>query len=82
MYATSEVEFHRPEAIDTLEIQQFSNDCRKLLRDCDCWVFNPWSSFQMTVESNNVIAIATLCDWLKRLASVFQPVRSVIFPAL
>ena len=27
----------------------------------------------MTVESNNVIAIATLSDWLKRLAPVFQP---------
>ena len=27
----------------------------------------------MTVESNYVIAIATLSDWLKRLAPVFQP---------
>ena len=27
----------------------------------------------MTVESNYVIAIATLNDWLKRLAPVFQP---------
>ena len=33
-------------------------------------------SFQMTVESNYVIAIATLSDWLKRLAPVFQPMRS------
>ena len=30
----------------------------------------------MTVESNSVIAIATLSDWLKRLAPVFQPMRS------
>ena len=30
----------------------------------------------MTVERNNVIAIATLSDWLKRLAPVFQPMRS------
>ena len=30
----------------------------------------------MTVESNSVIAIATLSDWLKRPAPVFQPVRS------
>ena len=30
----------------------------------------------MTVESNDVIAIATLSDWLKRLAPVFQPIRS------
>ena len=30
----------------------------------------------MTVESNYVIAIATLSDWLKRLAPVFQPKRS------
>jgi len=30
----------------------------------------------MTVESNYVIAIATLSDWLKRLAPVFQPMRS------
>ena len=30
----------------------------------------------MTVESNYVIAIATLGDWLKRLAPVFQPMRS------
>ena len=30
----------------------------------------------MTVESNYVIAIATLSDWLKRAAPVFQPMRS------
>ena len=30
----------------------------------------------MTVESNYVIAIATLNDWLKRLAPVFQPMTS------
>ena len=30
----------------------------------------------MTVESNYVIAIATFIDWLKRLAPVFQPMRS------
>ena len=30
----------------------------------------------MTVESNNVIAIASLRDWLKRLAPNFQPTRS------
>ena len=30
----------------------------------------------MTVESNYVIAIATLSDWPKRLAPVFQPMRS------
>ena len=30
----------------------------------------------MTVESNYVIAMATLSDWLKRLAPVFQPMRS------
>ena len=35
-----------------------------------------YSSFQMTVESNYVIAIATLSDWLKRLPPVFQPMRS------
>ena len=29
----------------------------------------------MTVESNHVIGIATLNDWLKRLAPVFQPMR-------
>ena len=29
----------------------------------------------MTVESNYVIAIATLSDWLKRRAPVFQPMR-------
>ena len=33
------------------------------------------SSFQMTVESNYVTAIATLSDWLKRLEPVFQPMR-------
>ena len=32
------------------------------------------SSFQMTVESNYAIAIATLSDWLTNLAPVFQPV--------
>ena len=47
----------------------------------------------MTVESYYVIAIATLSDWLKRLAPAFQPMRiktktnrtmyvRVIFPAL
>ena len=30
----------------------------------------------MTVESNNVIAIATLSDQLKNPAPVFQPMRS------
>ena len=30
----------------------------------------------MNVESNYAIAIATLGDWLKRLAPVFQPMRS------
>ena len=30
----------------------------------------------MKVESNYAIAIATLSDWLKRLAPVFQPMRS------
>jgi len=30
----------------------------------------------MTVESNYVIAIVTLNDWLKRVAPVFQPLRS------
>ena len=30
----------------------------------------------MTVESNYVIAIAALSDWLKRVAPVFQPMRS------
>ena len=30
----------------------------------------------MIVESNYVIAITTLSDWLKRLAPVFQPMRS------
>ena len=29
----------------------------------------------MTVESNDVIAIFTLRDWLKRLALVFQPMK-------
>ena len=29
----------------------------------------------MTVESNYVIAIDMLSDWLKRLAPVFQPMR-------
>ena len=29
----------------------------------------------MTVESNYVIAIATLSDWLKRLAPIFQRMR-------
>ena len=30
----------------------------------------------MTVESNHATTIATLSDWLKRLAPVFQPMRS------
>ena len=30
----------------------------------------------MTAESNYVIAIVKLSDWLKRFAPVFQPVRS------
>jgi len=29
----------------------------------------------MTVESNYVIAVATLSDWLKRVAPDFQPMR-------
>ena len=31
----------------------------------------------MTLESNYVIAIATLNDWLQRLAPVFQPIGSL-----
>ena len=34
----------------------------------------------MNVESNYAIAIATLGDWLKRLAPVFQPMRSKTKP--
>ena len=30
----------------------------------------------MTVESNYVIAIVTLSDWLKRLAPYFQPMKN------
>ena len=30
----------------------------------------------MTVESNHVIAITSLSDWLKNLAHVFQPIGS------
>ena len=30
----------------------------------------------MTVESDYVIANATLSDWLKRVVPVFQPMRS------
>ena len=33
------------------------------------------NDFQMTVETNYAIAIAMLCDWLKNLASVSQPMR-------
>ena len=35
-----------------------------------------YMSSQMTLESLNAIAIATLNDWLKNLAPVFQPMRS------
>ena len=34
----------------------------------------------MTVESNYVISIATLSDWLKRVAPVFQPKRTTPKP--
>ena len=30
----------------------------------------------MTVASNYAIAVATLSDWFKSLASIFQPMRS------
>ena len=30
----------------------------------------------MTIESNYVIAIDTLSDWLKRVAPVFQPIQA------
>ena len=35
----------------------------------------------MTVESNYVITIAKLSDWLKRLAPVFQPKPKPIAPS-
>ena len=46
--------------------------------------------FQLSVESNSAIAlvlhwfcIATLCDWLKNLAPLPQPIRSkAVFPRL
>ena len=34
----------------------------------------------MTVESNYVIAIATLSDWLKRFVPIFQPKPKPIAP--
>ena len=34
------------------------------------------NSLQMSIESNNVIAIVSLSDWLKNLVSRFQPMRS------
>ena len=36
-----------------------------------------WSSFPMSVERNYVTTIATLCDCLKDLAPVFEPMRSL-----
>ena len=30
----------------------------------------------MAVESKYTIAIAALCDWLEKLAAVFQPMRN------
>ena len=39
-------------------------------------VITPQSDFQITLESNYAIAIATLGDWFKNLAPVFQPMRS------
>ena len=41
---------------------------------------SPHSSFAMTVECNYAIAIATLSDWLKQLATVFQAMRSKTKP--
>ena len=40
----------------------------------DLWMFRFFKRFS-TVESNYSIAIATLSDWLKNLAPVFQPMR-------
>ena len=37
---------------------------------------NGWSTFQMTVESNYGITVATLNDWPKKLAPLSQPMRS------
>ena len=37
---------------------------------------NMSGSFQMTVESSDVIAIASLSDWLKILTPVFLQMRS------
>ena len=34
------------------------------------------NSFQMSIESNNVIAIASLSDWPKNIAPVFQTMKS------
>ena len=34
--------------------------------------------FHMTVESHYAVAFATLCDWLKNITQVFQPMRSKI----
>ena len=33
----------------------------------------------MTIESNYAIAIATLSDWLKSFAPVYQPMRGYEF---
>ena len=38
--------------------------------------FHYQTSFQLTVGRNYAIAIATLNDWLKNLAIVFQPIEN------
>ena len=50
---------------------------RKVISDCHTCVSNR-SGFQMTIESSYSMAIATLTDWLKSLAPVFQPMRGKI----
>ena len=43
---------------------------------CQHWQIKiVYSSFQVTIVINYVIAIATLCDWVKNRAPVSQPMR-------
>ena len=38
-------------------------------------MYSGYNSFQIIVESNYMIEIATFSDWLKRFAPVFQRMR-------
>ena len=52
------------------------NKGKRKIKDFNRVVAIIYKNLRITVESNHAFVIAKLSDWLKKLAPVFQPMRS------